>query len=192
MTQNGKPSISSGTACFLIKDDSLYEKYRAPFFTWLKDSGYTLWPGSRGYSEHVNWVYVNLTSKMFCPGIPVTQPVAGHAITIDEFQQIHAIFAKYAGLAPLQMSEALPRSEEELAEQQKKREEVLAELDAYWDGMTLEKYRKLVRSDLKTRLNFLRPKELDDYLEEKADYVNEAFARKRQADDTAFWLWQMW
>ena len=101
MTQNGKPSISSGTACFLIQDDSLYEKYHAPFFTWLKDSGYTLWPGSRGYSEHVNWVYVNLTSKMFCPGIPgipVTRAVADHAITIEEFQQIHAIFAKYAGL----------------------------------------------------------------------------------------------
>ena len=89
------------------------------------------------------------------------------------------------------MSEALPRSEAELAAQQKKREEVLAELDAYWDGMTLEKYRKMVRSDLKTRLDFLRPKELDAYLEEKADYVNEAFERKRQADDTAFWLWQM-
>lgn len=195
MIQNDKPSISSGTACFLIQDDSLYEKYHAPFFTWLKDSGYTLWPGSRGYSEHVNWVYVNLTSKMFCPGIPgipVTRAVADHAITIEEFQQIHAIFAKYAGLAPLQMSEALPRSEAELAEQQKKREEVLAELDAYWDGMTLEKYWKMVRSDLKTRLDFLRPKELDAYLEEKADYANEAFARKCQADDTAFWLWQMW
>ena len=76
MTQNEKPSIRSGTACFLIQDDSLYEKYHAPFFAWLKDSGYTLWPGSRGYSEHVNWVYVNLTSKMFCPvipGIPVTR-----------------------------------------------------------------------------------------------------------------------
>ena len=90
------------------------------------------------------------------------------------------------------MSEALPRSEAELAEQQKKREEFLAELDAYWDGMTLEKYWKLVCSDLKTRLDFLRPKELDAYLEEKADYVNAAFAQKRQADDTAFWLWQMW
>jgi len=90
MTQNGKPSISSGTACFLIKDNSLDEKYHAPFFTWLKYSGCTLWPGSRGYSEHVNWVYVNLTSKMFCPGIPgipVTREVADHAI-----------FAKYAGL----------------------------------------------------------------------------------------------
>lgn len=99
MIQNGKPSISSGTACFLIQDDSLYEKYHAPFFTWLKDSSCTLWPRSRGYSEHVNWVYVNLTSKMFCPsipGIPVTRVVADHAITIEEFQQIHAIFAKYA------------------------------------------------------------------------------------------------
>ena len=47
------------------------------------------------------------------------------------------------------MSEALPRSEAELTEQQKKREVVLAELDAYWNGMTLVKYRKLVRSDLK-------------------------------------------
>ena len=143
----------------------------------------------------MSWVYVNLTSKMFCPGIPgipVTWTVADHAITIEEFQQIHAIFAKYAGLTPLQMSEALPRSDAELAEQQKKREDVLTELDAYWDSMTLEKYRKLVRSDRKTRLDFLRPKELDDYLKEKADYVNEAFARKRQADDTAFWLWQMW
>lgn len=90
------------------------------------------------------------------------------------------------------MSEALPRSEAELAEQQKMREDVLAELNAYWDGMTLEKYRNLVRSDLKKRLDFLRPKELDVYLEEKADYVNEAFARKHQADDTSFWLWQMW
>ena len=79
-----------------------------------------------------------------------------------------------------------------MAEQQKKREVVLAELDAYWNGMTLEKYRKLVRSDLKTRLDFLRPKELETYLEEKADYVNEAFVRKHQADDTAFWLRQMW
>ena len=137
----------------------------------------------------------HLTSKMFCPGIPgipVTRAIADHAITIEEFQQIDAIFAKYAGFAPLQMSEALRPSEAELAEQQKKREDVLAELDAYWDGMTLEKYRNLVRSDLKKRLDFLRPKELDDYLEEKADYVNEAFARKRQAYDTAFWLWQMW
>ena len=92
---------------------------------------------------------------MFCPGIPgipVTRAVADHAITIEEFQQFHTIFAKYAGLTPLQMSEALPRSEAELAEQQKKREEVLAEVQDYWYGMTLEKYRKLVRKDLKSAL----------------------------------------
>ena len=73
MTQNGKPSISSGTACFLIQDDSLYEKYHAPFCTWLKGNGCTLWPGSRGYSEHVNWVYVNLPAKCSAPAFPASR-----------------------------------------------------------------------------------------------------------------------
>ena len=182
------PTISTGTACFLVKDGSLHEKYHAPFYTWLQDQGYTLWPGSRGYSEQTDWVYVNLNSRLFCPGIPgipVTQPVGGHAITTCEFKAIHTLFAKYSHLPPLAMSEPAPLPAAEQDKDQKKREEVLAELKEYWSGMTPEKYRKLVRKDLKTRLGFLSPKELDTYLEE-------AYKRQRTAEDTAFWLWQMW
>ena len=83
------------------------------------------------------------------------------------------------------MSEPAPLPVAEQEEQQRKREEVLAKLKEYWSGMTLEKYRKLVRKDLKTRLDFLSPKELDTYQEE-------SYKRQRTAEDTAFWLWQMW
>ena len=58
--------------------------------------------------------------------------------------------------------------------------------------MTPQKYRELVRKDLKTRLDFLSMKELDAYLKEEETYVEEAYKRQRTAEDTAFWLWQMW
>lgn len=98
--------ISDGSAAFLVKDKSLItELDEAPFYQWLKAKGFSHW-GKHGYYNNVNWVFVNVNSKLFAPGLPgikVADAIFEHAITIEEFKEIYEIFEKYAGLNPLTM-----------------------------------------------------------------------------------------
>ena len=102
-----KRSISGGTACFLVKDKSLFEGWDSFVYEWLRREGFASW-GRKGDYSCVDWVYVNVNSKVFAPGMPgirVTSEIGNHAITFDEFLMIYNIFKKYEGLGPLEMSE---------------------------------------------------------------------------------------
>ena len=90
--------IGSGkTEAFLVCDKSL-EKCDAPFLIWLRDEGFTF----GGYHGNYGcwWVYINITRKQYAygmPGVSLAQPIGNHAITIEEFQTIYAIYKKYDG-----------------------------------------------------------------------------------------------
>ena len=99
--------ISSGTSCVLVKDQSLFDGWNAPLYKWLKDEGFISW-GRKGVYSAGDWVFINLSSKVYAPGMPgvaVTSVIGKHAITLDEFMTIYQIFKKYEGLETLRMSE---------------------------------------------------------------------------------------
>ena len=128
--------IGYGTSCLLVKDDSLYAGAAAPLYTWLREEGFA-WGGGHGYFDKVNWVYINISSKVFVPGMPgvgITRVICGHAITINEFKQIYYIYKKYEGLEPLRMS-----IEEQDAWHEKMRLEREKERQ-YRESITLETY----------------------------------------------------
>lgn len=94
--------ISDGTSAILVKDESLAKmRWEAPFYKWLEAEGFVNW-GQKGFYSGVDWIFVNLNSKLMAPGMPgiaVTQPLGQHAITVEEFKIIYEIFKKYEGIS---------------------------------------------------------------------------------------------
>ena len=93
------PTISSGSACFMIKDDSL-RTYEGEFWDYLKKEGLYSW--LRYGNWGCNWVYVNVNSKMFAPGMPgvpitkaIVSKVPANALSIEEFKTIWDILKKH-------------------------------------------------------------------------------------------------
>ena len=85
------------TEAFLVCDKSL-GSYEASFFSWLREEGFTF----GGYHGNYGcwWVYINITRKQFAygmPGVPLVKEIGNHAITIEEFKSIYAIYKKYEG-----------------------------------------------------------------------------------------------
>ena len=76
--------ISSGTAAILVYSKSLKDSWDSAFYKWLKDEGFESWH-CHGIYYNCNWVYVNLNSKIYAPGmlgIPITPVLGNHAVTI--------------------------------------------------------------------------------------------------------------
>jgi len=99
--KENKGRISQDTAAFLVaaarKDIELFSDY-------LLSMGYQYDGFPKGKMYGVNWIYVNINSKKLhwgMPGIPITEEIGHHAITIEEFLTIHNIFEKYSDLPPL-------------------------------------------------------------------------------------------
>ncbi len=91
--------ISAGTACFLVRDKRLADSQNY-FYTWLKNNGFKKWSKGHGWYDKVDWVYINLNSKIYNPGMPgigITSIICNHAITLKEFIQIFFIYKKYEG-----------------------------------------------------------------------------------------------
>lgn len=89
--------ISLAGACFLIKDKDLLKGVESEIANWLEKEGFEL---CKGWWRGVDWIYININSKTYMggmPGISVTTPVGGHAITIEEFKAIYSVFKKYEG-----------------------------------------------------------------------------------------------
>ena len=93
------PSISSGAACFMIADDSL-RKQDGDFWDYLKSEGFRSWGRHGNYG--CSWVYVNVNSKLYAPGmpgIPITRCVVSKypalALSIDEFKGIWEILKRH-------------------------------------------------------------------------------------------------
>lgn len=97
--------IGTDGACFLVKDVSLKQEWDCPIYAWLRERGFRSW-GRKGTYLGVDWVFININSKIFAPGMPgvqITRPIGQHAITFEEFKIIYNIFEKYNALPPLQM-----------------------------------------------------------------------------------------
>ena len=93
------PSISSGSACFMIEDDTI-KTDDGEFWDYLRKEGFRSW-GKHG-NWGCSWVYVNVNSKLYAPGmpgIPITWCVAGmnpqNALSIDEFKEIWEILKRH-------------------------------------------------------------------------------------------------
>ena len=80
---------------FLIKDESL-KSIDAPFYKWLHDKGFK----QAWYKGHYGceWVFVNITHKLFAygmPGIQIVHPTGNHAIRLNDFYAIYDIYERY-------------------------------------------------------------------------------------------------
>lgn len=98
--------ISTGNSCFLVKDKSLEFGKNKRFLKFLRKNGFESWK-CNGYYLWVTWIYINIESKIYAPGMPgicITSVVGNHAITIREFKRIYKIYKKYDNLKILQMS----------------------------------------------------------------------------------------
>ena len=99
--------IGRGNSTFLVRDKR-FKDINDPFFKWLKLEGFNDW-GQHGHygDKGVDWIYINILTKVYAcgmPGIPITQVVGDHAITMEEFFTIYNIFSNYKGMSILQMS----------------------------------------------------------------------------------------
>ncbi len=88
------------TEAFLICDQSFQNTSpESEFVLWLRKEGFQ-YGSTKGNYGCCPWLYVNITRKLYAygmPGIGLVQPIGNHAITIDDFRQIYAIFKKYEG-----------------------------------------------------------------------------------------------
>ena len=63
----------------------------------LNENGFTKWT-KKGYYEGCNWIFADLKTKMFAPGIPgckISEVVFNHSITLNEFKNIYEIYLTY-------------------------------------------------------------------------------------------------
>lgn len=174
-------------ACFPVRDESIELKWNSPFYKWLEEEGFETWVNFRGYSDYVDWAYVNLQSKVYSPGIigvPVTSVVCDHAITIDEFKTIYGIYKKYEGLDLLRMT----------ADEQRKRylEEAAAERanERYWAKMTYEKYYDEIKEKLIDGYKF-SPEEAVKLMNDEEETVKEQYKGKYVPESVAYLLFML-
>lgn len=180
--------ISSGNSCILVKDKSLLDGWNSPIYKWLKDEGFISW-GLKGVYSGVDWVFINLSSKVFAPGMPgvsVTSVIGNHAITMDEFMTIYHIFKKYEGLERLRMSKA---DQKEWHEKQA----VYAEQNRiYWLDMTFDMYCSEVKDILIKTYTGIPKEEVPKYLEEEMRTLKDMFHRQYRPDHAAYILFMCW
>ena len=92
--------ISAGSACFLVRDESLLT-WDGAFWKYLKKEGFKSW-GVKGICG-CSWVYINVNTMMFAPGVggvPVTSSCIvsnspDKALSIFEFKVIWEILREH-------------------------------------------------------------------------------------------------
>lgn len=76
-----------------------FESLDSPFVKWLRSEGFH-YGHAHGNYGNCPWMYVNITTKLYGYGMPFVsyvRAVGNHAITIEEFKTIYAIYKKYEG-----------------------------------------------------------------------------------------------
>ena len=97
-------NISEGTAAILVRNKDL--KNDREFVKYLHEEGFEKWSKSKGHFDGVDWIYVNINSKVYAygmPGIAVTKAFGNHAVSINEFKMIYSIYKKYENKSVLFM-----------------------------------------------------------------------------------------
>ena len=171
-------SIGSKNGCFLIKDTSLLQGWNSPVYNYLWSKGFIRWR-TKGVFKGVDWVFVNICSKMFAPGIPgyqVTAVACDHAVTFEEFKTIYEIFGKYVGLDTLNMT-----IEEQDAYDKKWTEIKKSEME-YLHNLTYEKFFGEVKNELKELLRYdiKTEEELICYMKKEENTIKEAYRMNKE------------
>ena len=176
--------ISTGASCLLVRDKSLLDGYAAPLYKWLEKEGFISWE-KKGCYYDVDWVYINIYSKVYAPGIPgvpLTPVLGKHAITLDEFMTIYQIYKKYEGLSVMIMS---------AAEQKEWYERQAASMERhrlYWADMTFEKYCAEIESSLIKTCPGMSKDEALGYMEENMLWLKEMFRAQESPDQAAYYI----
>lgn len=88
--------IGAGKACIVVREDGL-DQLDHPFWKWLDDEGFKPW-GNHGHYNRINWVFINLDSMIYAPGMPgvkITSCIRERQITSEEFKTIWSIFKQH-------------------------------------------------------------------------------------------------
>ncbi len=183
-----KREISTQANCFVVRDESLLKGWDSPIYEWLKSEGFVSW-GQKGVFDRVDWVYININSKVFAPGMPginITSTIGNHAITLDEFKTIYQIYKKYDGLDFMRMS---LKEQEEWNEKQKRDKE---ENRKYWEAMTFDIYCNKVKKILLSQYKGIPADEVPEYVESEYNYIKDCYERQSRPESTAYYLDLMW
>lgn len=98
MAKEKQHITQGGVEVFLIYDES-FKRRNPPFMEWLKSEGFA-YAGRRGEDGGCNWIYVNISRKLYAWGMPYfrfVNEIGNHAITMEEFHTIYSIYKKYEG-----------------------------------------------------------------------------------------------
>ena len=99
--------LKTDSACFLIKDERLKKNWKeTSIFDFIESEGFICWEKSKKNIEGIDWLFINIRSKVYAKGVPgigLAPVVAEHAITFEEFLTIYNIYKKYEGLPTLKM-----------------------------------------------------------------------------------------
>ena len=182
--KNEKKNIGTGGNCFLIKDKRLLTDSDSPVYKWLLDHDFVA-SGRKGILQGVDWVFVNLYSKVFShslSGRTVTTVVCNHAVTFEEFEVIYNIFKKYEGLDVMYMTK------EEQEEGYKNLNASREEERKYVRELTYEKFFNEVKVELADNLKHhnLTEEELIAYMKKEEQEIIKVYeANKRLFTDKA-------
>ena len=181
-------SIASGAACFLVKDASLTDFYKSSFYQWLKKEEFTSW-GRHGADASIDWVFVNINSKIFAPGlhgIGIAPVVGEHAVTISEFMTIYGIFERYKGLDTLRMNA------EEQQNWNQRQAEAHRQILAFWDGLTYEMFREKVKDGLVNDYGRQPDNEVEAFMKKNEAWIRSSFDHKSPIGELLYALFMAW
>lgn len=180
--------IDSGTSCILVKDKGLLKMEKSSLYRWLRKEKFISW-GKNGWHSGVDWMYINLSSKVYAPGIPgscASSVIGNHAVSADEFKLIYNIFKKYEGLDVLRMSQL------EQNEWYEKQKEYESENNLYWSKMCFEHYLEEVKNEILNEYTSIPKEEVCEYIKEQSEYIKSMFEQKYRPGVTAYNLYMMW
>jgi len=171
-------TIGAGHSCILVKDKSLLSGWGSPVYKWLYDHGFISW-GVKGIYPGVDWVFVNIYSKVFAPGLrgyAVTSVVCDHAVTFEEFETIYNIYKKYEKLDTLNMSK------EEQDAHEKKWTKIRDEQKKYVTELTYEKFFDEVKEKLAPELKpwCKTEEEVINYMKKEEKVIKEAYEKNKR------------
>ena len=87
-------TIGEGTACVVVRAQGL-DQLDHEFWKWLHDEGFTMWH-NHGHYDGCEWVFINLNSMVYAPGMPGVKIVAPirdlNGISTEDFKTIWEIF----------------------------------------------------------------------------------------------------
>lgn len=86
--------MKAGSATFVVQDKSLAWDHSSKIYDWLKQEGFKMWKYSKGKYGTLDWIFINVNSKVYAngmPGVQISEPVGKCKISWEEFLTIYEI-----------------------------------------------------------------------------------------------------